>query len=177
MQEIISCPSCQRKLQVPESLLGQDVQCPTCGATFVASAGGQTAPAGTSAPPAPAPREPAPERRPPKRAAADYEEDVETDRPRRRRRDLLPHRGGMILAFGIISLVACAFFGPFAWVMGNNDLAEIRAGRMDPEGEGLTQAGRICGIIGTIMLIVSFLFGCVYINLMIAVIGAASGRQ
>ena len=33
--------------------------------------------------------------------------------------------------------------------MGNSDLVEMRAGRMDPEGEGVTQAGRICGMIGT----------------------------
>ena len=34
---------------------------------------------------------------------------------------------------------------------GNNDLREIRAGKMDRAGEGITQAGRICGIIGTIL--------------------------
>jgi hypothetical protein len=43
--------------------------------------------------------------------------------------------------------------------MGNNDLAEMRAGRMDPEGEGLTNAGRICGIIGTILMVVA---GCCF---------------
>ena len=43
MQEIINCPSCQRRLQVPETLMGQDVQCPTCGATFVAALGGRAA--------------------------------------------------------------------------------------------------------------------------------------
>ena len=38
--------------------------------------------------------------------------------------------------------------------MGSNDLKEIRAGRMDPEGEGTTNGGRICGIIGTFLNLV-----------------------
>jgi hypothetical protein len=74
-----------------------------------------------------------------------------------------PHRGTLILVFGIIGLVACMFFAPFAWIMGNHDLAEMRSGRMDPEGEGLTNAGRICGIIGTVLfgiLVVLNVCGC-----------------
>ena len=63
------------------------------------------------------------------------------------RRALAPHRGGLILAFGIIGLLVCLPFGIAAWVMGNNDLREIGAGRMDPAGEGLTRSGKIIGII------------------------------
>ena len=44
--------------------------------------------------------------------------------------------------------------GPIAWIMGQMDMNEIRSGRMNPEGEGLTNAGRICGIIATILSIV-----------------------
>jgi hypothetical protein len=48
--------------------------------------------------------------------------------------------------------------------MGTNDLREIRAGRMDPEGEGQTQAGRICGIIGTFLnLVLPLCCGGVYL--------------
>jgi len=68
-----------------------------------------------------------------------------------------PHRGVLILVFGILSFVVCPFFGVAAWVMGNNDLKEIAAGRMDPTGRDLTQAGRICGIVGTAILILSML--------------------
>ncbi len=39
MAEVVSCPSCQRKLQVPDNLVGQDVQCPSCSATFLAQSG------------------------------------------------------------------------------------------------------------------------------------------
>ena len=41
---------------------------------------------------------------------------------------------------------------PVAWILGNADIQEIRAGRMDRDGEGLTQAGRICGMIGSLFL-------------------------
>ncbi len=52
---------------------------------------------------------------------------------------------------GILSIVICGWIGPFAWSMGNTDMDQIRSGRMDPEGEGLTNAGRILGIIGTVI--------------------------
>jgi hypothetical protein len=72
---------------------------------------------------------------------------------------LRPHRGVLILVFGILGLVLCFPFGIAAWLMGNGDLNEIRSGRMDPEGEGLTQAGRICGIVATALaLLVMLLF-------------------
>jgi len=71
-----------------------------------------------------------------------------------------PHRGLMILVFGILGLVfsvlpCCCLLnllvalplGIVAWVMGNHDLGEIEAGRMDPSGRGLTLAGKICGIV------------------------------
>ena len=64
---------------------------------------------------------------------------------------LRPHRGVLILVFGILGLVLCFPFGIAAWIMGNGDMNEIRSGRMDPTGEGLTQAGRICGIVATIL--------------------------
>jgi hypothetical protein len=59
-----------------------------------------------------------------------------------------PHRGILILVLGILGFViGCPLFGIFAWVMGNNDLQKMRAGLMDPEGKGLTQAGKILGIV------------------------------
>jgi hypothetical protein len=188
MQEIVNCPSCQRKLQVPDSLLGQDVQCPTCGATFTAGSGGG-APAGPVSSPAPAPTsdrpdagydvgpEPAERRERRRRPRDDYDDyDDDRDRPRRRRRDLAPHRGSLILTLGILSLVLCNILGPFAWVMGNQDLAEIRAGRMDPEGEGMTQGGRICGMIASIFLIIGFALLCLWIVVVAGAIGAGGAR-
>ena len=37
-----------------------------------------------------------------------------------------------ILVLGILSLVVCQILGPIAWVMGNNELAGIDAGRRPP---------------------------------------------
>jgi hypothetical protein len=64
---------------------------------------------------------------------------------------LRPHRGGVVLALGILGLVVCFICGIIAWIMGKNDLREMDSGRMDPSGRGLTQAGRICGMVGVIL--------------------------
>jgi len=64
---------------------------------------------------------------------------------------LAPHRGVLILVFGILSIVCCLIFGIVAWVMANKDLSEMAAGRMDPAGEGMTKAGKICGIVGIVL--------------------------
>jgi predicted Zn finger-like uncharacterized protein len=176
MIDTASCPSCQRVLRVPADLMGQAVKCPACGTTFTASSGGPPPRAAVAAPP-PGDEKPTPyrvqdredddedyddrPRRPrrdedyddrPRRYARDddYDDDYD-DRPRRRRR-YQEHRGGVILALGI-----CSFFfvpiilGPIAWIMGSNDLKEIRAGRMDPEGESNTSVGRVLGMISTIL--------------------------
>jgi len=63
---------------------------------------------------------------------------------------LKPHRGEGIVVLGIIGLICCFICGIIAWVMANNDLREMAAGIMDPRGRGLTQAGKICGIISVI---------------------------
>ena len=63
------------------------------------------------------------------------------------------HRGPVILIYGILGLVVCQLFGIAAWVMGNTDLDEMAAGRMDPSGRDMTKAGRICGMIAAGLLI------------------------
>jgi hypothetical protein len=149
MAEISACPECQRKLQVPESFLGQTVQCPECGHLFVAKT------TSMSEPPQPAAPKPTPkiEERDEGRRRYDDEDD-EVDRRMPIRGNWGPHRGGLILALGLISLVGIfsllpALLGPVAWALGTYDLREIHAGRMDPAGEGMTQAGRILGMIAT----------------------------
>ncbi len=64
---------------------------------------------------------------------------------------LKPHRGGMVLTLGIVGIACCLICGIIAWVMGKNDLREMDAGAMDPAGRGMTQAGKICGMIGVIL--------------------------
>jgi len=65
-----------------------------------------------------------------------------------------PHRGVLILVLGILSFVFCGIFTAIpAWVMGNGDLKQMDAGAMDPSGRGMTQAGRILGMIICILSI------------------------
>jgi hypothetical protein len=67
---------------------------------------------------------------------------------------LQPHRGVVVLVLGILGIVVCFICGIIAWVMGNNDLRQMDAGAMDPSGRGMTQAGKICGMIGVILAII-----------------------
>ncbi len=82
-----------------------------------------------------------------------------------------PHRGALILVFGILSIVFAFFglaccglvsvvsgaLGIMAWTMGKSDLKQIGLGSIDPGGAGLTNAGRICGIIGTMLSLVAII--------------------
>jgi hypothetical protein len=82
--------------------------------------------------------------------ADDFQGPIETTRaeptlPQR------PHRGVLILVLGILGLLCCFILGIVAWVMANTDLREMDAGRMDPEGRGLTTAGKVCGIISIVL--------------------------
>jgi hypothetical protein len=70
-----------------------------------------------------------------------------------------PHRGTLILVLGILGLVICGPLGIVAWVMGSGDLRQMDAGTMDPAGRSNTQAGKICGIIATILLILGAVVG------------------
>lgn len=176
MAEIITCPRCRRTLQIPESFAGKLVQCPQCGDTF-------TAPGDWARPvaaPAPAPESPRArdwgdrddDYRRRRRRPLRPEEDDDDYRPYRRRYSV-EHRGPVILTLGILGLVICGIvLGPIAWILGAQDLGEIRSGRMDPAGEGLTNAGMICGMIATILHLV--VFGLWFF---IAVIGAAAGPR
>jgi ABC-type Fe3+ transport system permease subunit len=86
---------------------------------------------------------------------------------------LEPHRGTLILVLGILSLVLCGFFtGIPAWIMGKGDLAKIKDGMMDPDGEGMTKAGMICGMICCILTLVC---GGLYLLMMILGVGLAAG--
>jgi hypothetical protein len=158
MSQVIRCEKCNHALQVPDSLAGQLVRCPSCQHTFEAPATGAEAP-----PPArreALSSEPAePDRyREPHRVRRERRESYRDDYDDFRRRDYAPHRGAVILTLGILGLVICGPLAIVAWVMGSNDMASIRRREMDPSGEGLTRAGQILGIIGTIFFILNLCF-------------------
>jgi predicted RNA-binding Zn-ribbon protein involved in translation (DUF1610 family) len=83
-----------------------------------------------------------------------------------------PHRGAMLLTFGILGFVVCPIFAIVAWVMANGDLQEMKAGRMDPEGEGLTKAGKIISIVSLSLTAAGLLLYCFFVIMFVAV-GAA----
>lgn len=76
-------------------------------------------------------------------------------------RHIRPHRGTLILVLGIAGLTCCAPLGICAWVMGSIDLKAMAAGQMDPTGRDNTNAGRICGVIATILVLASVGFAII----------------
>jgi predicted Zn finger-like uncharacterized protein len=94
------------------------------------------------------------------------------------RRDCEPHRGTLILVLGIVSIVLRGaliggFLGLPAWIMGKRDLGKMDRGEMDPAGRGNTQAGYICGIIGTIIGGLELLLCVGYIAFLIVMFSVA----
>ena len=59
------------------------------------------------------------------------------------------------LVLGILSFVLCGVLAPFAWSIGNREVQAIDAGRRPPQNRGTAQAGKILGLIGTILLIIA----------------------
>ena len=81
-----------------------------------------------------------------------------------------PHRGGLILVLGLLGFVVnCPIFSLMAWTMGSRDLTEMRSGRMDRRGEGLTQAGQILGMILSLLWLI--VGGLALVVVLIAVAG------
>jgi hypothetical protein len=82
----------------------------------------------------------------------------------------MPHRGALVLVFGVLGIVVgCPVFSALAWILGSRDLREIRAGRMDRQGEGITLIGMILGMIVSILWLV---FG--FLSLTIALLAIAA---
>jgi hypothetical protein len=179
---IIACPQCQKKLQLPDSFAGKQVQCPGCKNIFAPAVESEYPPPPSGPPPLPARRDDDraggrdddydfQER--PRRSR--YDEDDEPRSRRRgrdddyddyddrriRRRRLKPHRGSTIQLLGILSIfIAPLILGPIAWVMGASDLREMDEGIMDPSGRQETQTGKTIGMVMTIIGIVAIV-GCV----------------
>ena len=170
-----SCKNCSTTLRVPDEHLGKQARCPKCQNLNIVEA--------TTFDPAPISY---PTANPAPSAKLDNPYSVGQG-------TVLPpsgvaghayqsaHRGGMILTLGIMA-IACniaAIPGILAWVMGSADLKQMDAGRMDPEGRGITQAGMIMGMIMSIFAIIGIVFFICYILFifvfMAGIAGAAAG--
>ena len=158
MSEIILCPACSSKVQLPAEFLDKTVQCPECKHIFVAGASStaiSATPAAAPVPPpaaAPAPAEPdAPSPRyDPSRFDDDEGDGFDAWGVSRtpHRRD----RAGVVLTLGILAIVlGCGIgvvLGPIAWFIGSADLRAIDRGEMDGQNRSMVQAGRIIGAVG-----------------------------
>jgi hypothetical protein len=78
-------------------------------------------------------------------------------------------QGITILILGILGLVVCQLTGPFAWVMGNAALRDIDANPAAYSNRSTVQAGRICGIIATAILVLGLVFGLLLLVAALAV--------
>ncbi|MGI9604365.1 MAG: DUF4190 domain-containing protein [Acidimicrobiales bacterium] len=67
------------------------------------------------------------------------------------------------MTLGIVSLAGGVLCGvlillaPVAWIVGQKEISAIDAGRRDPANRGQANAGRIMGIIGTVLVILGIL--------------------
>ena len=67
-------------------------------------------------------------------------------------------RATTALVLGIVGIVCCQLCGPFAWWMGKQEIAAIRAGTIPASNEGMAKAGMILGIVGTVLLGLSLIW-------------------
>jgi hypothetical protein len=63
-----------------------------------------------------------------------------------------------ILVLGILSLIcSCLPLGVAAWVMGNRELQALDSGRRNPDNRGTANAGRVIGIVATVLGLIGFI--------------------
>jgi len=138
----ISCDNCQTVLRVEDQHAGKSARCPNCSELVAIPFESHR----DNAPPNPYASEN------PYEAANPY-----TSANSNLNRNYAAHRGPSILVLGIGSLLCCNFLGIPAVIMANEDLKKMNYGEMDPEGRGMTQAGKIIGIVGLVMMVMSIL--------------------
>ncbi len=78
------------------------------------------------------------------------------------------------LIVGIVGVVCCGLAAPFAWYLGNKELQQIAAGLAPASGEGAAKAGKILGMIGSVLLILSLVW--VFFMGGMAMLSAMSGH-
>lgn len=79
-----------------------------------------------------------------------------------------------VLVLGILGLVLCQVLSPFAWAMGNRVVREIDASMGRQSGRGSANAGRICGIVGTVLLGLGLAFVLLFVVVALVGLGAAT---
>ena len=157
-----NCPHCGKLLRTPDGSEGQSGRCPHCQSVMQIP-------------------EQAPQTYFPPDPQSTYQPKPVFDG--------LQHRGQTVITFGILSFtlpllslasICCCPFIPLilgvaglglaipAWLMGQADLAKIRAGQMDPAGYQLTQTGMIMGMVGCGVSALAVIVGMVFVLAIIA---------
>lgn len=160
------CSNCGKTLRVPNEHLGKKARCPACQSiNLIQPAGypanaqnlnseesGSTSPSGDSENPAV------------HVADSKLNPYASTTHPSSRLH-AVPHRGGLVLTLGIVAFCCNFFFLPgiLAWVFGNSDLKQMKAGLMDREGETMTTIGMVLGIISVVFPLLAILFYVVFV--------------
>lgn len=67
-----------------------------------------------------------------------------------------PEGATTVFVLGLLGLLVCGILGIFAWIQGNDYMKRCQA--MGVEPEGLAVAGRVMGMIATILIIVGLVF-------------------
>ena len=176
------CQNCQKTLRVADEFAGKKARCPNCQTILLVESDTETVEPTSVQPPVPStPQPPAygqPRRIPntsPFATDNPYSDPFEQyQSPTRQRSRGEPHRGGLVLVLGILSIGCCFLIpGILALVFGLNDLKAMKEGRMDDEGHDVTLAGTVLAGITTViygLLILLYVFAIV---IRIALIGLA----
>ena len=85
-----------------------------------------------------------------------------------------PSQAVTVFVLGLLSLVL-GFLAPFAWYMGNQELKAMDAGRRDPKDRSLAVAGRVLGMVLTILFIAFVVIAILFVLLVVAVGRTTSG--
>jgi DNA-directed RNA polymerase subunit RPC12/RpoP len=178
----VTCPNCGQRILVPPPAK------PAAGNPTVLGTLGTTAPppAGNATTTAPKGAKPAAAKGPGEkychdcgaviRAKAEICPKCGVRQPERHRRrepeprfDGEPDRGTAILVIGVLSLFVMPLpLGLVAWCWANEDLRKMAYGKMNPEGRGSTQAGKVCGMISSLLSLSAFC--CVGLYLLVPLV-------
>ncbi|WP_109506349.1 DUF4190 domain-containing protein [Nocardioides speluncae] len=62
------------------------------------------------------------------------------------------------MILGILGLVCCGLLGIPAYIIGNNTVKEIDASGGQYGGRGMANAGKICGLIAIVLMVLGLIF-------------------
>ncbi len=160
MSQLVECPTCGRKINLPDDSANKKVTCRGCESTnrIHATDGGSLFLTCIEETVEPSPEVRAPASRKGSRSSPSSRGNQTRSgrQSRSRGNHRTPDGASTVLIVGILSLVLCAFLGPVAWVMGNSYLEKCKRARVRPEGGGV--AGRVLGIIATALMVFALIW-------------------